>query len=119
MILFQGYTALHLAVIQGRENVIASLFDSGKNVPMSCIGLKLTSSRFPFCSDEQNGGKQLSQDWTLISSNVKVSFIYFCLDYFLSYFFFSQGADVDVRDNSGRKPKHYINNTTSLWIQSK
>ena len=30
MILFQGYTALHLAVIQGRENVIASLFDSGK-----------------------------------------------------------------------------------------
>ena len=30
MILFQGYTSLHLAVIQGRENVIASLFDSGK-----------------------------------------------------------------------------------------
>lgn len=52
-----GYTALHLAVIQGRENVIASLFDCG--------------------------------------------------------------ADVDVRDNSGRKPKHYVKETTSLWIQKK
>ena len=28
-------------------------------------------------------------------------------------------ADVDVRDNSGRKPKHYVKETTSLWIQSK
>ena len=30
-----------------------------------------------------------------------------------------KGADVDVRDNSGRKPKHYVKETTSLWIQSK
>ena len=26
---FQGYTALHLAVIQGHENVIATLLDCG------------------------------------------------------------------------------------------
>ncbi|KAL9975144.1 hypothetical protein ACROYT_G012266 [Oculina patagonica] len=52
-----GYTALHLAVIHGHENVIASLFDCG--------------------------------------------------------------ADVDARDYSGRKPKHYIKNKTSPWIQNK
>ncbi|CAH3154336.1 unnamed protein product [Pocillopora meandrina] len=32
---------------------------------------------------------------------------------------FDSGADVDVRDNSGRKPKHYVKETTSLWIQTK
>ncbi|KAJ7360619.1 hypothetical protein OS493_015727 [Desmophyllum pertusum] len=53
----QGYTALHLAVIQGHENVITSLFDCG--------------------------------------------------------------ADIDARDYSGRKPKHYIKNSTSPWIQKK
>lgn len=52
-----GYTALHLAVIQGHESVIASLLDCG--------------------------------------------------------------ADIDARDNSGRKPKHYIKDNTSPWIQSK
>jgi len=52
-----GYTALHLAVIQGHENVIASLLDCG--------------------------------------------------------------ADIDARDHSGRKPKHYIKDSTSPWIQSK
>ena len=29
------------------------------------------------------------------------------------------GADIDLRDNSGRKPKHYVKENTSLWIQSK
>lgn len=29
---FQGYTALHLAVIQGHESVIASLFDCGTKI---------------------------------------------------------------------------------------
>lgn len=52
-----GYTALHLAVIHGHENVITSLFD---------------------CD-----------------------------------------ADVDARDYSGRKPKHYTKDKTSLWIQKK
>lgn len=32
--IFQGYTALHLAVMQGHENVIASLFDSGTKTPI-------------------------------------------------------------------------------------
>ena len=51
MILFQGYTALHLAVIQGRENVIASLFDSGKKTLAlaSCLLIfsRLLSLLFP------------------------------------------------------------------------
>ena len=34
-------------------------------------------------------------------------------------FLFSADADVDARDYSGRKPKHYIKDRTSLWIQSK
>ena len=34
-------------------------------------------------------------------------------------FLFLTEADVDARDNSGRKPKHYIKDSTSPWIQSK
>lgn len=33
--------------------------------------------------------------------------------------FLCSDADVDIRDYSGRKPKHYITDRTSVWIQSK
>ena len=43
----------------------------------------------------------------------------FLLSIFFFLFFFFKGADVEARDYSGRKPKHYIKETMSLWLQSK
>ena len=41
-------------------------------------------------------------------------------DFFPDFFsFFVKGADVEARDYSGRKPKHYIKESMSLWLQSK
>ena len=41
---FQGYTALHLAVIQGHESVIASLLDCGTKISFLFSCLKQTTA---------------------------------------------------------------------------
>ena len=44
---FQGYTALHLAVIQGHESVIASLLDCGTKISFLSSCLMQTTARKP------------------------------------------------------------------------
>ena len=55
--------------------------------------------------------------WTIFSLGAPVLWTISSLIFF--FFFFVKGADVEARDYSGRKPKHYIKESMSLWLQSK
>lgn len=87
---FMGFTALHWAAKKGRKDIAELLINTGIDVNMKSKG-GYTALHLAVIQGREN----------VIAS------------------LFDSGADVDVRDNSGQKPKHYVKETTSLWIQKK
>jgi len=85
-----GFTALHWAAKKGRKDIVEILINTGMDVNM-----------------KSKGGYTALHLAVMQGHEGVIASLFDC------------DADVDARDYSGRKPKHYIKDRTSLWIQKK
>ncbi|XP_031552049.1 ankyrin repeat domain-containing protein SOWAHA-like [Actinia tenebrosa] len=115
-----GFTALHWAAKKGHREMVEFLASTGMDVNLKTTKalVDLTRALFNFFFFFM-----CCQPFTMIKRQIKGGYtaLHFAViqghEEVISILIEDYGADINIRDNSGRKPRHYLREDTSLWIQ--